>query len=120
MDDHIDSASRDWVTLDEDGRIVRTEAHEARATELGLHVESWRSAQAFDAEQARWAGLIGNRIRDHRTAALESRLPDGGRRAFPGAAVTTGTVRHFENTGGGAIDTMHGRLPPRRGGKRPV
>ena len=63
VDDHIDPASRDWVTLDEDGRIVRTEAHEARASELGLHVEAWRSAQAFNAEQARWAGLIGNRIR---------------------------------------------------------
>ena len=63
VDDHIDPASRDWVTLDEDGRIVRTEAHEARAAELGLHVEAWRGAQAFDAEQARWAGLIGNRIR---------------------------------------------------------
>ena len=42
---------------------MRTEAHEARASELGLHVEAWRSAQAFNAEQARWAGLIGNRIR---------------------------------------------------------
>ena len=63
LNDHIDPASRDWVTLDEDGRIVRTEEHEARAGELGLHVEAWRSAQAFDAEQARWARLIGNRIR---------------------------------------------------------
>ena len=63
VDDHIDPTSRDWVTLDEDGRIVRTKTHEARAAELGLHVEAWRSGQAFDAEQARWAGLIGNRIR---------------------------------------------------------
>ena len=63
VDDHIDPASRDWVTLDEDGRIVRTEAHETRAAELGLHVEAWRSGQAFDAEQARWANLIGNRIK---------------------------------------------------------
>ena len=63
VDDHIDPTSRDWVTLDEDGRIVRTEAHEARATELGLHIEDWRSGQPFDAEQARWAGLISNRIR---------------------------------------------------------
>ena len=93
VDDHIDPASRDWVTLDEDGRIVRTEAHEARASELGLHVEAWRSAQAFNAEQARWAGLIGNRIRaDAMTmdrfgeSRLRLRRPSlrGSRRLRPG------------------------------------
>ena len=40
----IDPASRDWVTLDENGRIVRTEAHEARAAELGLLFEAWFEA----------------------------------------------------------------------------
>ena len=54
---------QDHRLRDEDGRVVRTEAHEARAAELGLHVEAWRSAQAFDAEQARWAGLTGNHVR---------------------------------------------------------
>ena len=39
VDDHIDPASRDWLTLDETGRIVRTPEHEARAAELGLRVE---------------------------------------------------------------------------------
>ena len=63
VDDHIDPASRDWVTLDEDGRIVRTAAHEARSALLGLRFEAWLGEQAFDAGQARWAGLIGSRIR---------------------------------------------------------
>ena len=63
IDDHIDPASRDWLTLDENGRIVRTAEHDARAAKVGLRFESWRGAQAFDAEQARWAGLIGSRIR---------------------------------------------------------
>ena len=63
VDDQIDPASRDWLTLDENGRIVRTAEHEARAADVGLRFESWRGAQAFDAEQARWAGLIGSRIR---------------------------------------------------------
>ena len=63
VDDQIDPASRDWLTLDESGRIVRTAEHETRAAEVGLRFESWRGGQQFDAEQARWAGLIGSRIR---------------------------------------------------------
>ena len=63
VDDHIDPASRDWVTLDENGRIVRAAEHEARAALLGLRFEAWLGEQSFDAEQARWAGLIGSRIR---------------------------------------------------------
>ncbi len=64
VDDHIDPASRDWLTLDETGRIVRTPEHEARAAEVGLRVEAWRGEhEEFGAEQARWAGLIGSRVR---------------------------------------------------------
>ena len=61
--DHIDPESREWLTLDETGRIVRTPEHEARAAEIGVRFEAWRVGQAFDAEQARWAGLIGSRVR---------------------------------------------------------
>ena len=63
VDDHIDPATRDWATLDEHGRIVRTAEHDARSTLLGLRFEAWLGEQTFDAEQARWAGLIGSRIR---------------------------------------------------------
>ena len=63
VDDHIDPESREWLTLDEAGRIVRTPEHEARAAEIGVRFEAWRVDQAFDAEQARWAGLIGSRVR---------------------------------------------------------
>ena len=63
VDDQIDPASRDWLTLDESGRIVRVAEHEARAAEFGLRFESWRCGQEFNAEQARWANLIGSRIR---------------------------------------------------------
>jgi len=34
VDDHIDPLSRDWLTLDEHGRIVRSSEHEARWVEL--------------------------------------------------------------------------------------
>lgn len=63
VDDHIDPESRDWLTLDGNGRIVRTPEHEARAAEMGLKFEAWRGGQEFDPDQARWAGLIGSRVR---------------------------------------------------------
>ena len=63
VDDHIDPASRDWATLDEHGRIVRTAEHVARSALLRLRFEAWLGEQRFDAEQMRWAGLIGSRIR---------------------------------------------------------
>ena len=57
VDDHIDPETRDWLTLDDEGRIVRTPEHEARAAELGVRVEAWRRERQFaTAEQARWAG----------------------------------------------------------------
>ena len=40
VDDHIDPASRDWATLDENGRIVQTAEHEARSALLGLRFEA--------------------------------------------------------------------------------
>ena len=61
--DHIDPASRDWVTLDEHGGIVRSGAHEARAAELALRFEDWRGRQQMNAEQDRWARLIESRIK---------------------------------------------------------
>jgi len=64
VDDHIDPETRDWLTLDDEGRIVRTPEHEARAAELGILVEAWRRERRFaTAEQARWAGLMGSRVR---------------------------------------------------------
>lgn len=63
VDDHIDPASRDWMTLDENGRIVRTAEHDARSSELGLRFEAWCGEHEFDAEQSRWVGLIGSRVK---------------------------------------------------------
>ncbi len=64
VDDHIDPTTREWLVLDENGRIVRTPEHEARAAEIGVRVEAWRGEhEEFDAEQARWAGLIGSRVK---------------------------------------------------------
>ena len=64
VNDHIDPASRDWLTLNENGRIVRSPEHESRAAEVGVRFEAWRGEQEeFTAEQARWASLIGSRVK---------------------------------------------------------
>ena len=62
VDDHIDPESREWLTLDANGRIVRTPEHEARAAEIRVRFEAWRGDREFNTEQARWAGLIGSRV----------------------------------------------------------
>lgn len=67
VDDHIDPASRDWVTFDENGRIVRTDEHEAKASALGLSFEAWFETQTFTAEQERWARLVESRIKANAT-----------------------------------------------------
>ena len=64
VDDHIDPESREWLTLDENGRIVRTPQHEARAAEISLRFEAWRGmCGQLDAAQARWINLIGSRVK---------------------------------------------------------
>lgn len=64
VNDHIDPASRDWLTLDENGKIIRSPEHESRAAEVGIRFEAWRGEQEeFTADQARWASLIGSRVK---------------------------------------------------------
>jgi type I restriction enzyme R subunit len=61
--DHIDPASRDWVTLDENGRIVRTDEHEAAANALGMRFQAWMSKRPWDVRQERWLGLIESSLK---------------------------------------------------------
>ena len=69
VNDHIDPTSRDWLTLDENGKIVRTPEHESRAAEVGVRFEAWRREhEEFNAEQSRWAGLIGSRVKADATS----------------------------------------------------
>ena len=64
IDDHIDPASREWITLDEDGKLRRPAASEQRAAELGARFEAWLLQQSrLDAEAERWLTLLGNQIR---------------------------------------------------------
>jgi type I restriction enzyme R subunit len=64
VNDHIDPATREWVTVDEDGNLVRTEAGEARANELGLRFEAWLlSRPDFDHDQRRLLSMVGEQVR---------------------------------------------------------
>lgn len=61
--DHIDPTSREWFTLDEDGNLKRTDAQEAKASQLGLLFESWLVGRLFDPEQMRWLRMIESQLR---------------------------------------------------------
>ena len=129
VNDHIDPATRDWVTLDKNGRIVRTLEHEARAAEVGLRIEAWRGEQGFTtAEQSRWARLIGSRVKadalnieslgdydfeEHPFTALGGY--DQARRVFGGEESLARLIAGFNTTVFGHADATD-----RPGGSRPM
>ena len=106
VDDHIDPASRDWLTLDENGRIVQSSAHEARAAELGLRFEAWLGEQSFNAERTRWATLMGSRIRADATIMDGFWGDDFDRHPFEGLGGYERAVRVFG--GRDALDHLLG------------
>ena len=106
--DHIDPASRDWLTLDENGRIARPAEREARAAEVGLRFEAWLGEQRFNAEQARWARLIGNRLGADATAMDGFWDYDFDSHPFTGIGGYDGAARVFG--GRDALDLLLGGL----------
>ena len=70
--DHIDPTTRGWVTLDDEGNEVRTEAGEARALELGMRFEDWLLHQeSLTSDQERLLRMVGEQIKANATT-LES------------------------------------------------
>jgi type I restriction enzyme, R subunit len=63
VDDHIDPASRTWITLDDQGNFARPAATEERAGELGLRFEEWLLEQEFETEQERLLKIMGEQIK---------------------------------------------------------
>lgn len=64
VDDHIDPATREWVTVDENGNFTFLEPSQERAGQLGARFESWLLAQdGLSAEQSRWLRNVGEQIR---------------------------------------------------------
>ena len=62
-DDHIDPATRQWVTVDENGNLVFPEPSEAKANELGARFESWLLEREFTRDQERLLHWIESQIR---------------------------------------------------------
>ncbi len=66
--DHIDPATRGWVTLDEDGNEIRSAAADARAAELGAAFEAWLLAREdWTPDQTRILRMVGEVIRANAT-----------------------------------------------------
>jgi len=64
VNDHIDPATREWITLDENGNMVFPEASEQRAAELGARFEAWLLEQtALTPDQERWLRMVGSQLR---------------------------------------------------------
>lgn len=63
VNDWIDPSTREWLTLDDQGGIVYSEAHEARANDLGLRFEAWLSGQDFNSDQMRWVRMMESKIK---------------------------------------------------------
>jgi type I restriction enzyme R subunit len=64
IDDHIDPATREWVTVDEDGNFVFPEASEQKANELGARFEAWLISRIdFNPAQENLLRVVGSQIR---------------------------------------------------------
>ena len=63
VNDHIDPASRDWLTFDDTGNVVREDAVEARANALALRFEGWLADRTPNSDQLRLLRMIEQQIR---------------------------------------------------------
>jgi type I restriction enzyme R subunit len=61
--DHIDPGSRDWLTFDDAGNIVREDAVEARAGALALRFEAWLATRQPNSDQLRLLRMMEQQIR---------------------------------------------------------
>jgi type I restriction enzyme R subunit len=62
-DDHIDPATREWITVDENGNLEFPLASEIRQSELGLRFEAWLDEQDLSRDQLRLLKVVGEQIR---------------------------------------------------------
>ncbi|WP_395711743.1 DEAD/DEAH box helicase family protein [Reyranella sp.] len=60
--DEIDPTTREWVTIDEDGRAF-VDADEARVEALGTAFETWLGAQTLNSDQIRLLHLVKEQIK---------------------------------------------------------
>lgn len=63
INDHIDPASRDWVTVDAAGNPVRSTAAEERGAKLSIKFEAWLAENSFHSDQMRLLRMIEQQIK---------------------------------------------------------
>jgi type I restriction enzyme R subunit len=63
INDHIDPSTRDWVSVDEAGNIVRDSETDARAAKLSVAFEAWLANQSFNSDQMRLIRMIEQQIK---------------------------------------------------------
>ncbi len=65
INDHIDPATRAWVTVDENGNMIFPEASEQRRAEVGARFEAWflEREDALNPDQERWLRTVGSQLR---------------------------------------------------------
>jgi type I restriction enzyme R subunit len=63
--DHIDPSTREWVTLDEDGKMLFHDASKQKRAEVGARFEAWllERENTLIPDQQRWLIAIGNQLR---------------------------------------------------------
>lgn len=63
VNDHIDPASRDWLTFDDTGNVVQAAATQARAGQLALRFEAWLTTFNPNSDQLRLLRVIEEQIK---------------------------------------------------------
>lgn len=65
VDDHIDPATREWITVDENGNMVFPEVSEQKAAAVGARFEAWLLSreERLTPDQLRWLRMAGNQLR---------------------------------------------------------
>ena len=82
INDHIDPATREWVTIDENGNMVFPEASEQKRAEVGARFEAWflEREDELTPDQERWLRTVGSQLRANADAWDEF---TAGHFAFP-------------------------------------
>ena len=65
INDHIDPATREWVTTDEDGNMIFPEASEQKRAEVGARFEAWFlfKEDGLSPDETRWLRTVGSQLR---------------------------------------------------------
>ncbi|MDR3554165.1 MAG: DEAD/DEAH box helicase family protein [Syntrophobacteraceae bacterium] len=98
IDDHIDPMTREWVTIDENGKMIFPEASEQKAVEVGANFEAWLLGQeGLTPTEESWLRVIGNQLRANADTLDEFSL---AHLAFPPFTLMGGVMQATRVFGG--------------------